>query len=290
MKLLTVRNGNHFLNFFTFNKPLKCQQKSISGLESYRSFSSASFGPRLLTPSTRTVNQIIHTAFQKTLNFLARALTTTVSLTKRSGLRSFQEKALSFSALVFRGLYVGLAARVQSILQAENRRALIGGVLMLVVAPVSYVIYWFFDREQHVAGWFHYNWFHFFFLLRFQIAAAFWILGSYLYIPASNRTKIFAFALGFVLMSIGLNIMASKNEDIWNIVNWYLFAAGILLSLVIFYGMDFMIYNWSHRIRKVEASWEQLGLVVDDEDFDDAKFRNMFRQNWKTKKQFEKEY
>jgi len=188
---------------------------------------------------------------------------------------------------VFKALSAGLLALVNS--TTVNKRIYVGLVLMLACAPLSYCSYALFEKDApQLEGWFHYNHFHLFFLIRFQIAFSVFFIGLYHYLGKSRRVKILAIPLGFLFMSIAVNVMAESNEDIWRIANLSLWGAGICLSLTIFYGLDYFAWRKFHRADSFEA--REKGLYQIAYDVDPEKFRSMVMETWRQKNEFNTKY
>lgn len=194
-------------------------------------------------------------------------------------------KTLSIQALlvlVYRDLVAGLHALINA--STVNNKIYVGLILMLVVAPLSYCTYELFDRSYHVPGWYHLNFFHLFFLIRFQIAFSVFFIGLYYYLPSEPRVKILSIPLGFLFMSIAINVMADSNDDIWRIANASLWAAGICLSLVIFYGLDYFSWRKFHRADAYEKRLDGIAQVADE--LPPEKVASMFVTTWRERREF----
>lgn len=195
-----------------------------------------------------------------------------------------QMKRLSlWIAPAFKEASAGLTALMMA--ATVNRRIYSGLMLMFVVAPLSYCWYVLFDRSHHIPGWYHVNFFYLFFLIRFQIAFAVFFIGLYHYLPRDRRTKLLAIPLGFLFMSIAGNVMASSNEDIHMIGSLSLWAAGVCLALVIFYGCDYFAHRKFHQADKFEPRLDGIYNVI--RELPAEKIVSMFETTWREKKEFE---
>lgn len=181
-----------------------------------------------------------------------------------------------------RGVHAGLVALINS--STVNNRIYVGLGLMLVCAPLSYCTYAIFDRDTHIPSWYHINYFHLFFLIRFQIAFSVLFIGLYHYLGQSRRVKILSIPLGFLFMSIAVNVMAESNEDIWRIANISLWGAGICLSLTLFYGLDYFAWRKYHRADSFEA--RQKGLYQIADSVDAKKWKSMMMDTLRQKYEF----
>ena len=194
----------------------------------------------------------------------------------------WMKKLLQWTAPVFKEVHAGLVALVMA--TTVNRRIYVGLALMIVVAPLSYCWYALFDRAHHIVGWYHVNYFHLFFLIRFQIAFSVFFIGLYNYLPRDPRTKVLAIPLGFLFMSIVVNVIATSNPDIWSIADLSLFGAGICLSLVIFFGLDYFVGRKFHRADAFDKRIDGIMEIADDLPAD--KVLSMFRTTWRERKEF----
>lgn len=185
-------------------------------------------------------------------------------------------------ALAFKGVHAGLIALMMA--ATVNYRIYVGLATMLVLAPLSYCSYAIFDRAQHIAGWYHHNYFHLFFLIRFQIAFAVFLIGLYHFLPKDNRVKILSIPLGFLFMSIALNVLADSNDDIWRVADISLWAAGVCLSMVIFYLSDYLTHRKFHRADAFDKRLDGIAQIA--EDLPAEKVVSMFLTTWRERKEF----
>lgn len=185
-------------------------------------------------------------------------------------------------ALAYKDLHAGLVALMMAV--TANRRIYFGLVIMFVCAPLAYCWYAMFDRAHHIPGWYHVNYFHLFFLIRVQLGISVFLLGLYFFLPADKRTKLLSIPLGYFLMSIAANVMASSNEDIWRIGSVSLFAAGVCISLVLFFGLDYFTHRQFHRADAFEKRLEGIFQIADELPAD--KVKSMFVTTWRERKEF----
>lgn len=182
----------------------------------------------------------------------------------------------------FRALHAGIVALILS--STANKRILCGLGLMLAGAPLVYFTYAIFDREHLVPGWYHHNYWHLFFLIRYQLAQIVFLIGLYIALPKTPITKFIAPYLGFVMMGIAINVMADSNDDIWDTLNVTLWAAGVVLSLTLFFLIDWLAHRKFHRVDAFEARLEGIFQISEDMPLD--KIGSMFLTTWKAKKEF----
>lgn len=148
-----------------------------------------------------------------------------------------------------------------------------GLCVMFIAAPFSYCFYIFFEgsRTVFIGDWFHSNLFHFFFLIRFQISGVIGLVGLYIYLEQDRRVKVLAPAIGFLLMSLVLNVFADSNDDVWDLGSFVLWGACTCLSLVILYGIDYFTWRKFHKQDGFERRFETIfngleqGVVTDRE-------------------------
>lgn len=192
------------------------------------------------------------------------------------------KKLLLMIAHASKEVSVGLRALLLA--ATVNNRIYVGLILMFVAAPLSYCWYALFDRAHHIHDWYHVNYFHLFFLIRFQIAFSVFFIGLYHYLPQDKRTKLLSIPLGFLLMSIAVNVMATSNEDIWRMADLQLFGAGICFALVLFFGVDYFVWRKFHRADAFEKRLD--GIVEIANDLPAEKVVSMFTTTWRERKEF----
>lgn len=173
-------------------------------------------------------------------------------------------------APAFKDLHAGTLALVKSCTATINRRVVAGLLIMLIGTPLAYTIYTYFDRGVKVSGWYHVNFWHLFFLIRFQVSQIVFFLGLYIYMMESHKIKILALYHGFVLMAITQNIFADSNDDIWQGMNWYLFSSFAVLSLSFYFLLDWLVKRKFHGEDRFAARVKglyQIAFAVPAEEF-----------------------
>jgi hypothetical protein len=183
---------------------------------------------------------------------------------------------------VSKAAHAGLVALMMA--ATANRRIYVGLGLMFVAAPLSYCWYALFEGAPRIHGWYHVNYFHLFFLIRFQLAFSVFFIGLYHYLPQDKRTKLLSIPLGFLFMSIVVNIIAKSNDDIHRIGSLSLWAAGVCLSLVLFFGLDYLVWRKFHRADAFEKRLD--GIVEIANDLPADKVVSMFTTTWRERKEF----
>jgi hypothetical protein len=191
-------------------------------------------------------------------------------------------KFLQWIAPVFKEVHAGLVALMMA--ATVNRRIYVGLMVMFVGAPLSYCWYALFEGAPRIPGWFHVNLYHLLFLIRFQIAFAVFFIGLYHYLPQDRRTKLLSIPLGFLFMSIVVNIMAKSNDDIHRIANLSIWAAGVCLSLVLFFGLDYFVWRKFHRADAFEKRLDGIAEIAND--LPAEKVVSMFTTTWRERKEF----
>lgn len=190
-------------------------------------------------------------------------------------------------AHAYKAQHAGMVALVES--STVNKKILVGLAVMLAGAPLSYFTYGIFDRGYHPAEyWYHHNYWHLFFLIRYQIAQIVFLIGLYIALPQNSIKKFIAPYLGFVLMGITMNVVAESNDDIWDIMNITLWAAGIVLSLILFFLIDWLTWRKFHRVDAFEAREKGLYQIADD--VTPEKFKSMVMETWRNKFEFQSKY
>lgn len=159
---------------------------------------------------------------------------------------------------------------------------------MFVAAPVAYFAYAMFDRGHHILGYYHHNYWHLFFLIRFQVSEVVFLIGLYILFSKSPYAKAISVKLGFVLMAMTMNIAAESNEEIWDTFNIYLWGAGVCFSLALFFLLDFMVWKKFHRIDSFDA--RQKGLYQIADSVDAEKWKSMMMETLRQKYEFNSKF
>lgn len=209
---------------------------------------------------------------------LVNRLNTTASLFTKFWFQSMGDLSLC-SALVCREAFAGVVALIQSVQAKATKRVIAGLVIMYVIAPLTYSIYYWFDRSTSIEGWFYYNWWHFFFTLRFQAAFLIFLIGIYVASPESVLTKIIlAPAIAFLIMSILITVQSSSNDDMYDVFDLTLFGAGLFLTVTLFIGIDHFTWVFNHK----ELGFVQRmnNITTHFDDFTPEKIASMYKTAW----------
>jgi hypothetical protein len=268
--------------YLSLKKPLQKLCESIFNLSHWQSFAHSAadyFLTPLMLSGTQTTLQSLRSSTSQ-----VRVLFSRVLPTRKSSLGKQTERTLQCIVLAFREAFAGLAAL--SLTLRSNQRKYVGLLLMFGISPISYCTYdlLFSYQDLPVIGWFHYNFFHFFFLVRWPLAAIVWLVGLFHYLPKDRGVKVLAFPLGWCFMALFQSVMADSNEDVWEVVNIILLGAGISFALMIFLFLDYFIWRKFHREDAFEKRFEGIYRVHEDLPLD--KIGSMFIQTMHDKKNF----
>jgi hypothetical protein len=174
---------------------------------------------------------------------------------------------------------------------AANKRLYVGFGFIGIVAPLVGCSYLLFDRTIVDVEWYHLNNFYLLLLLGPFITGVFICIGVYLLFPnGSKRAYALALPMGYLIGKIIWLYRIESNEEFYQIAPVNVILVGILISTVIMFLSEWLAWRWSHRIRAFACRRDSLDNIVDDEDISDAKFRSMFRQVYRDKKEFPKQY
>jgi hypothetical protein len=161
--------------------------------------------------------------------------------------------------------------------------------LMGVVAPLSACLYMLCDRVNYVQGWYHVNYFHFFYLLGPYFFQLFCLLGTFLLFPqGSKRSFLIAVPTGYILAKIVWLATVTTNQELWQIVPSALVLIAILTALVLFLTIDYLTWRQFHRVDAFERRLETIDQATDK--FPAEKVVSMFKQVMQEKKDFQKQY
>lgn len=213
-----------------------------------------------------------------------------------------------FSGLRLHGEYISIILSLPKILGAAGRDALAGlHALVLatsankrlyagfgfigIVAPLVGCSYLLFDRTIVDVEWYHLNNFYLLLLLGPFITGVFICIGVYHLFPTgSKRAYALALPMGYLIGKIIWLYQIESNEEFYQITPVNIILVGVLISVIILFLSEWLAWRWAHRTRAFDVRLDSLDNIVDDEDITDAKFRSMFRQVYKDKKAFPKQY
>jgi hypothetical protein len=170
-----------------------------------------------------------------------------------------------------------------------NARIYVGGVVMGVVAPLTGCAYMLFSRTDHVQGWYHVNYFHFFYLLGPHLFEFFCLCGVFLLFPRSSKRAYFiAIPTGYVLAKIIWLIQIKSNQELWQVVPSSFILISILISLVILLTLDFLTWRKFHRVDAFEKRID--GILQVSDDLPSDKVVSMLKLTWRERKDFQTKY
>lgn len=228
-----------------------------------------------------------HTLCEKFLNGWRSLLSFSepLSLVAQSLPKSFTPKTI---ARAFKAQIAGILALVNLYSAKINRRILVGLVVMYVGATLFYFSYTVFDRERHILGWYHHNYWHLFFLIRYQISQIIFLIGFYIGLPQYSIKKAIAPYLGFLIMGMVLNITAESNDDIWDTMSLVWWLAGTAFSVALFLGLDHVAHRKYHRADSFDA--RQKGLYQIADSVDAEKWKSMMMETLRQKYEFNEKF
>jgi hypothetical protein len=189
---------------------------------------------------------------------------------------------------VFKVANAGTVALVKSYTAKTNRRIAVGLGLMYVGATLFYFSYAVFDRERHILGYYHHNYWHLFFLIRYQISEIVFLIGLYIGLPQYSIKKGIAPYLGFLFMGLILNVTAESNADIWDTMSLVWWLVGTALSVALFLGLDHVAHRKFHREDSFDG--RQKGLYQIGYDVDAEKWRSMMMETLRQKYEFNSKF
>lgn len=290
MKNETINHRN-----FLISKSIKQPQwlrKLIIGMSHYSSVQSSPeayvsglLAQRLPNLKRRFLKSSVSRARVTPLNSPTTQENEVPSLCTKSKFETLKEKFTQCYAHVFRE-----ATAILSVLKTSkgvNWRIYTGLAVMFIAAPLSYCTYFIYQggQSEFIDGWYHSNFYHFFFLIRFQLAGIISLIGLYFYLEQDRRVKILVFHLGFLGMSLILNVLADSNDDIRGIGNFILFGSCVALAFTILKGIDYFAWRKFH---KEDAFSSRLRTIYNgSEHLSDKEIADSFRTTMREKIEFE---
>lgn len=186
---------------------------------------------------------------------------------------------------------VVLAGLHALVLSTSANKRLYAGLMFVGLAPLSGFICKLFNITDVVEGWYHVNAYYLFFVLGPFIVIVFTCIGVYHLFPVkSKRAFILAIPMGFAVGKIIWLIRATNNDQFHEITPIHLILVGILISVVVLLCTEWLAWRWAHRTRAFDSRLDSLDNVVDEPSISDSQFRSMFRQVYKDKKAFPKQF
>jgi hypothetical protein len=181
------------------------------------------------------------------------------------------------AALVAPGLTAGLRALVASI--GANNRIYWGLVLMGVVSPLSACVYMLFSRTEVIDGWYYVNYFHLFLTIGPSLFVFFLLTGAFLLFPdGCKRAYALVVPTGYTISKILWLLTVTSNEQFWQMPTGSFLFAGVLISFTLFIMLDWLAHNKFHGLYNIADA------------VDDTKFKSMFVQTMRAKKEFRKKF
>jgi len=174
---------------------------------------------------------------------------------------------------------------------SANKRLYVGLGFMGIVAPLAGCMHLLFNKTIIDTTWYHLNNFYLLLLLGPFITGVFICIGVYHLFPTgSKRAYALALPMGYLIGKMIWLYQIQSNEEFYQIAPLSVILVGILLSVIILFLSDWLAWRWAHRTRAFDARLDSLDNIVDEESISDAKFRSMFRQVYKDKKAFPKQF
>lgn len=174
---------------------------------------------------------------------------------------------------------------------SANKRLYVGFGFIGIVAPLAGCMYLLFDRTVVDVEWYHLNNFYLLLLLGPFITGVFMCIGVYLLFPnGSKRAYTLALPMGYLIGKIIWLYQIESNDEFYQITPVNIILVGVLISTVIMFLSEWLTWRWSHRIRAFKCRRDNLDNIVDEPSISDSQFRSMFRQVYKDKKAFPKQF
>lgn len=212
-----------------------------------------------------------------------------------SGLRLHGDSiSQSLNQILIRGRVVqGASASLLALVKSTvaNKRLFVGLVLMGIVAPLSGCIYMLFDQTVKIEDWYYLNNFYLFLVLGPFIKDVVICIGVYHAFPnKSKRALLLAVPMGFSIAKIIWLYTINSHDEFYSIPPGHIVFVGILVSVVILMSIEWFAWRWAHRTRAFDSRLDGLDNIVDEDSISDSQFRSMFRQVYRDKKEFPKQY
>lgn len=140
---------------------------------------------------------------------------------------------------------------------SSNKRIFLGVILLLVVAPLSGVLYQLFDDSVEDEKWFYLNYYQLFFQLGPYFCICLCLLGATLFLPQDSvRAYFFLPPLGFYIAKILWLCMVRSNEEFaqfLTIVPYYFLFTSFLVGWVLIFTFNWLTSLHFHKIEGTKA-------------------------------------
>lgn len=150
------------------------------------------------------------------------------------------------------GCLVGQLARTID----TNYRIFLGGLMLLVVAPLSGVAYQLFDINADYPGWYYGNYYYLFLVLCPQISMGIMLTGIFFLFPLSKRTWFISMPLAYPVSRILWIISAESNDQFNQITPGYFLLIGLVFSIIWLLSFNFLVNRKYHKFDGICARLE----------------------------------
>lgn len=196
----------------------------------------------------------------------------------------------SLRSMIVRALkdqLVGLRALVMT--STANGRIFLGLGLMGVVAPLAGCAYMIFNRTEYVAGWYHVNYFHLFYLLGPHLFELVCLMGVFFLFPqGSKRAYLIAIPYGYVLAKVCWLCQVNSNPELWQLVPASFILGGMAISVVMLKIMNWLTWRQFHVVDSFDKRLDGIYQIAGD--IPAEKVKSMFLETWRLKREFNSKY
>lgn len=179
---------------------------------------------------------------------------------------SSQQKSQSLPGRVLhaiRGFLAGLRAISRTL--EGNLRIYLGLWLMLVVAPISGVVYQFMPTAKDFT-WFYHSWYTFFYMIGPELFLLFTLIGIFFLFPSNSRRAYFlAIPLGQTLAQLFTLVVAQSNNDIHATVPLRLVVEMTVCALPVLFLFNYLMDRQYHKLDGIKARIDGLGGLMKSE-------------------------
>jgi hypothetical protein len=146
-----------------------------------------------------------------------------------------------------------------------------------------------FSRTEVIDGWYYVNYFHLFLTIGPSLFVFFLLTGAFLLFPdGCKRAYALVVPTGYTISKILWLLTVTSNEQFWQMPTGSFLFAGVLISFTLFIMLDWLAHNKFHGLDSFDARLEGLYNIADA--VDDKKFKSMFVQTMRAKKEFRKKF
>lgn len=185
-------------------------------------------------------------------------------------------------APVFREVRAGLNAFGKT---SEANTRLYFGLGVLIAAPLLSVVYLVFPEHGGDRAWYHFNYYHLFYLIGPELFLLFTLSGIFFLFPTNSRRAYFlVIPMGQTLAKLFIFITATSNNEIHAIVPVRLIIEMAVCMAPILFSFNYLMDRQFHKLDGIKARIDGLRSLMKSE------YSALMESEQKKLKDFQKQF